>query len=106
MIDSVRSPNYKPEMYKPKPYYALFKDKASEDYRRFISIYKAMRNALPERMQFVLNEIYGVDKEECSKLKTVGVILNVTPERVRQIIYSAERILGTELSLVINKQKV
>ncbi|MEH7239438.1 sigma factor-like helix-turn-helix DNA-binding protein [Bacillus sp. JJ1562] len=70
-----------------------------------MSIYKTIRNVLPERMQIVLNEIYGVDKEECSKLKPVGVILNISPERVRQIIYRAESILAKELSLAFGNNK-
>lgn len=99
MIDSTKSPNFKPKMYKQKPYYTLFKDKDSGDYKRFVSIYKTIRNVLPKRMQIVLNEIYGVDKKECPQLKPVGVILNISPERVRQIIYRAESILAKELSL-------
>lgn len=101
MIDSIWSSNWKPKMYKQKPYYGLFKDRDSDDYIRFISVYKATRDVLSERMQIVLNEIYGVDKEECSKLKTVGVILNVSPERVRQIIYKAESKLARKVALIL-----
>lgn len=100
MIDSAWSPNWEPKMYKQKPYYALFKDKDSDDYKRFLGVYNAMRNELSERDQFVLDEIYGVDRD-CAKLKTVAAMLGITPARVSQIIAKGERNLGEKLSVML-----
>lgn len=54
-----------------------------------MGVYKAIRHVLTERELTVLDEIYGVDKEG-SQLKTIAAILNISPERVRQISKEAE----------------
>ncbi|MGN7299090.1 hypothetical protein [Ferdinandcohnia sp. SAFN-114] len=55
-----------------------------------------MRKELSEREQFVLDEIYGVDRG-CAKLKTVAALLDINPVGVSRIIAKGERKLGVEL---------
>lgn len=104
MIQSPWSPNHKPGFFIQKPYFKLSKEMESIDYKCFLFVYKQLRNILSEREQFILNEIYGVDKER-SKFKTVGRALNITQERVRQLCNYAERKLGSELLLKIKNKK-
>lgn len=89
MVGSTLSPNVVPKMYRPKPYFKILMKKGSDDYNRFIGIYKVMIHVLTEREQIILNEMYGVDKES-AHLKTVAELLNLSPERVRQIRNQAE----------------
>ncbi|TWE08768.1 sigma-70-like protein [Neobacillus bataviensis] len=102
MIDSVWSPNFKPQIFKQKPYYKILNQKNSDDYKRFLGVYKAIRHVLTERELTVLDEIYGVDKEG-SQLKTIAAILNISPERVRQISKEAENKLAKKLLSQIKK---
>ena len=104
MINSTRSPNYEPGFYKRKTYYKLLKHQNSDDYRRFISVYKAMRHILTEREQIVLNKVYGTDGEP-SNLKSVGAMLNVSPERAKQIRSKGERKIARELYTMIKCYK-
>ena len=96
MINSVWSPNFEPGFYKLRPYHNLLKERDSEDSKRFVGIYKAIRHTLTEREQTVLNEMYGVYKEK-SQLKTVASMLSISPERVRQISRKAENKIAREL---------
>ncbi|MGG3471316.1 sigma factor-like helix-turn-helix DNA-binding protein [Neobacillus pocheonensis] len=48
-----------------------------------------MSHVLNEREQIILNEMYGVNKER-TYLKTVAELLNLSPERVRQLRNRAE----------------
>lgn len=81
MIDSTKSPNFEAKMYRRKPYYDLIKNNDSNDYQRFMLVYKAMRYELSEREQFVLDQIYCADKEY-SKLESVGKMIGVTGRSV------------------------
>ncbi|WHY75697.1 sigma factor-like helix-turn-helix DNA-binding protein [Neobacillus sp. WH10] len=89
MIGSSRSPNQKHKIGELKPYYKILGERNSDDFRRFIRIYTEMKHLLTDKEQFILNEIYGVNKER-EKLKTIGKMLNVGPERIRQIGTKAE----------------
>ncbi|MCY8938857.1 sigma factor-like helix-turn-helix DNA-binding protein [Peribacillus frigoritolerans] len=83
------NPNFIFKSYKKKPYTKLLSQKNSDNYERFIEVYKAMRHVLPEREQIILNEIYGVKKER-STLKKVAELLDISPEHVRQLRNRAE----------------
>lgn len=96
MIDSSKSPNFEPKMHQVKPYYKIVNEKDSDDFKRFIKVYNAKRNVLTEREQFILDEIFGVNKN-CSKLKPVAEILNISSSRVRQIRNKAERKITSDL---------
>ncbi|MFC2947620.1 sigma factor-like helix-turn-helix DNA-binding protein [Virgibacillus sediminis] len=100
MVGSVKSPNFETRMNGVKPYYKIIKERDSNKFRRFIRIYIALRHILSEREQVVLNELYGLIKEG-SQLKTVGALLNITPERVRQIRNQAERKIVREVLRVV-----
>lgn len=89
MVGSTRSPNVVPKMYRQKPYNKILTEKDSDNYKRFIAIYNAMSIALTERENTILNNIYGINNERAN-LKTVGEMLNISPERVRQIRNHAE----------------
>jgi DNA-directed RNA polymerase sigma subunit (sigma70/sigma32) len=92
MVGSTRSPNFvPPQLGKVKPYKKIVKEKDSIDTKRFIGLYKSIRHRLNEREVIILNEMYGVDKESPATLKTVGQLLNISPERVRQISSLTER---------------
>ncbi|MCM3567830.1 sigma factor-like helix-turn-helix DNA-binding protein [Neobacillus mesonae] len=72
-----------------KPYYKILNDRNSDDFKRFISVYTKFKDSLSEKEQFVLDEIYGVNKKHVT-LKTAGEMLGVGPERARQITKKAE----------------
>ncbi|WP_442915552.1 sigma factor-like helix-turn-helix DNA-binding protein [Mangrovibacillus sp. Mu-81] len=73
-----------------KRYYNILHNKESEEYKRFISVYLNHKSMLTEREQIVLDSVYGV-KGKPLKLREVAEIIEVTPERVRQLIYKSER---------------
>lgn len=98
MVGSAQSPNYVSKLNKQKPYYELLKNRNSNEYSRFISIFVVMSYVLTERELLVLNNLYGLGNDN-TKLKTVGQLINVSPERVRQIGYKAERKIVRELLL-------
>lgn len=82
--------------YKVKPYTKLLTDRNSDNYRRFIGVYKAMRNVLSDREQMILDEVYGLNKKGTS-LKAVAEMLNISPERVRQLRNEAENMIVSQL---------
>lgn len=96
MVASSKSPNYVPKLPKIKPYNKILKERNSIDFKRFIRVYKAVRHILSNRELIILDEVYGVNKER-SSLKTVGEMLNISPERVRQIRAKAEYKIVDEL---------
>jgi hypothetical protein len=49
MVDSVWSTNFAPKLYKVKPYAKIRNNKNSNEFKRFIGLYKAMRRVLSER---------------------------------------------------------
>ena len=89
MIGSSLSPNKEHKIGDRKPYYKILDERNSDDFKRFVGVYTLMRDFLSEREQVILNELYGVNKERAT-LKTIGEMLNVGPERIRQIGRKAE----------------
>lgn len=73
-----------------KRYYSILHTKESEEYMRFINVYLKYKYVLSEREQLVLDSVYGV-KGTPLKLREVAEIIEVTPERVRQLVYKSER---------------
>ncbi|NMD71530.1 hypothetical protein HHO41_14590 [Bacillus sp. DNRA2] len=57
MVASSKSPNYVPKLPKVKPYNKILKDRNSNDFNRFIRLYKAMRYVLAERELIILDEV-------------------------------------------------
>lgn len=98
MVDSVNTPDFKPKLYKVKPYFKILKNKDSHEFKSFISVYMAFRHILPERKMIILNELYGINKDS-SDLISIGELLNISPERVRQLRTEAEYVLVKEILL-------
>jgi len=91
MLNSPRSPNCKPQLGRTKQYYKILKDTNSNQYKRFIGVYKEVRYLLSERELYILDEVYGFNEnKECRTLKSIGESLNITMQRVRQIRVEAE----------------
>ncbi|ETI70555.1 sigma factor-like helix-turn-helix DNA-binding protein [Neobacillus vireti] len=88
------------EIHALNPYYKILEERNSDDFKRFIGIYTVMREFLSEREQIILNEIYGVNKQRV-KLKAVGEMLNICPERVRQIRRKAEFKIARKISEIL-----
>lgn len=89
-------------IHKAKRYYKLLNDRESFDYKRFVNVYLEHRTFLSEREKFVLDSIYGVN-EIPMKLREVGTMLELTPERIRQLIYKGERKITT---ILLSKYKI
>jgi DNA-directed RNA polymerase sigma subunit (sigma70/sigma32) len=102
MVGSRKSPNYVPKLPKVKPYNKILKGRNSIDFKRFIRLYKAMRHVLSDRELIILDDVYGVNNVRKS-LKTVGEMLNISPERVRQICTKAEYKLVDEILVKLKK---
>jgi DNA-directed RNA polymerase specialized sigma subunit len=100
MVDTY--PNRVRQFNKQKPWRRL--DRDSEDFKRFINIYKATEDVLSEREQLIMQEVYGADKEENSTLKAVGEMLGISQERVRQIHRWSEFIISRELLRIHNNK--
>lgn len=83
-------------LYKGKPYTKLLKERNSDDYIRFIGVYKDTRHVLSERELITLNKIYGVI-ERRSTLKSIAELLDISPERVRQLRDEAEKKIIREI---------
>ncbi|WP_390216901.1 sigma factor-like helix-turn-helix DNA-binding protein [Halobacillus seohaensis] len=81
------------------PFYDLLKDCNSEEYMRFIKVYKTMQYVLSKREKLVLDKIYGVDSE-IEILREIAKEINVTQERVRQIRYKANVKISRELKRI------
>ncbi|MFZ3580526.1 sigma factor-like helix-turn-helix DNA-binding protein [Virgibacillus sp. DJP39] len=96
MVGSVKSPNKKTKSTRVKPYYSILNDRDSDDFKKFIDIYKSLKHILPERKQMIMDEIYGINKPGVS-LKTVASSINITRERVRQICHEAEVAMAKEI---------
>jgi DNA-directed RNA polymerase sigma subunit (sigma70/sigma32) len=96
MIEYVWGPNFAPKLYKVKPYTKILNDKNSNNFKRFIRLYKSMSHVLSERELIILDEVYGVNKESTS-LKKIAELLNISPERVRQLRNGAENKIGSEI---------
>jgi DNA-directed RNA polymerase sigma subunit (sigma70/sigma32) len=79
-----------------KPYYKILDERGSSDCLRLIGVYLEMRMLLTEREQFVLNHLYGVNGERKTQ-KSIGEMLNIGHERVRQIAKKAEFKIGRAL---------
>jgi DNA-directed RNA polymerase sigma subunit (sigma70/sigma32) len=79
-----------------KRYYKLLNDLESLEYKKFISVYIANRSLLSDREQLVLDSIYGVNIKPM-KLREVAEKVDLTPERIRQILYKGERKIATFL---------
>ncbi|MBD8067797.1 sigma factor-like helix-turn-helix DNA-binding protein [Bacillus sp. PS06] len=89
-------------IHKTKRYYKLLNDRESFDYKRIINVYLEHKNYLSEREKFVLVSIYGV-KEKPMKLREVGAMLELTPERIRELIQKGERRITT---ILLSKYKI
>jgi DNA-directed RNA polymerase sigma subunit (sigma70/sigma32) len=105
MIGSWKSPNYQPNFGRRKPYYALLKDPESNELKRFIQTYEAIKYILTEKEQLVLNQCYGVAKKS-APMHIVGSELNIGPERVRQIKAPAEYRLAMEITKTVQLEKI
>lgn len=90
MVNSAKSPNFKPKLYRVKPYYKILDDQYSDEFHRFIRIYNKTKHILKERERQILDDIYGVHKPRVT-FKEACKPHNITPERIRQILYYAER---------------
>ncbi|MGF6950093.1 DNA-directed RNA polymerase sigma subunit (sigma70/sigma32) [Neobacillus sp. B4I6] len=101
MVGSVRSPNFVPRLHKRKPYYKILNERNSEDYQRFIRLYETMKHILTQREQTILNEMYGLNQER-ARLTTVGELLNISRDRVRQLRNGAENKIVKELLVKTN----
>jgi hypothetical protein len=95
MVGSVLSPNYVPGLYKTKPYKRMLLEKDS-DYQRFIGLFSIMNYVLSKREVFILETLYGVNKEKASILE-VSKMLQISHQRVRQIRHDAELKIVREL---------
>ncbi|WML56661.1 sigma factor-like helix-turn-helix DNA-binding protein [Neobacillus sp. PS2-9] len=95
MVDSVKSPNFVPVLFKPRPYIKLLQNKG-EDYQRFIGLYAMMKYILSEREVFVLDSIYGINKEKAT-FEEIGKMLNLSRSRIAHIRNDAEVKLVREL---------
>lgn len=89
MVDSVKSPNFKPKLFRPKPYYKILDNRDSDEFQRFINIYNKIKHVLEKREQQILYDIYGVHKPRMT-MQEACKPHNISPERVRQIRYKAE----------------
>ena len=96
MVNSAKSPNHVPGFYKSKPYYKILDNRESAQFQRFMKIYIAQKYVLTVRERQILNDLYGFDKPRLT-LKNVGILHNITQERVRQIRQYAERKIVNEL---------
>ncbi|WP_435994499.1 sigma factor-like helix-turn-helix DNA-binding protein [Rossellomorea sp. LjRoot5] len=85
-------------MCSSKRYYTILHNNESEEYKRFINVYLQNKYVLPVREQIVLDSVYGVNGTPL-KLREVAEIIEVTPERVRQLIHKSERKLVEFLSV-------
>jgi DNA-directed RNA polymerase sigma subunit (sigma70/sigma32) len=84
-----------------KPYYKVLDERDSDEYKRFIGVFLVISGSLSEKEQFILNELYGVN-EKRKTLKAIGEMLNIGPERVRQIAKKAEFKMRSILKKRIN----
>src|SRR5690625_566665 len=90
MVDSAKSPNFKPKFNRVKPYYKILDNPNSDEFLRFIKIYNKTKHILKERERQISDNIYGVHKTRAT-FKEACKPYNITPERrVRQILYKAE----------------
>jgi len=89
MVGSVSSPNFKPKVNRIKPYYEILDNRESKKFQRFVKIYSNQKHILSERERNILDDIYGIFGDR-KLMKEVASIHNITPERVRQIIYKSE----------------
>lgn len=89
MVDSAKSPNFKPKFNRVKPYYKILDNPNSDEFLRFIKIYNKTKHILKERERQISDNIYGVHKTRAT-FKEACKPHNITPERVRQILYKAE----------------
>jgi len=88
-------------------HYKILKKRQSEEYIRFITIYKALRplllDKLKERELFILDEFYGLEKEPTSSNELAST-LGITSSRVIQVRNIAERKIRNVL-LEVNQTK-
>lgn len=96
MIRSVWSPYYEPQYGKRKPYLKILKDRESIEYNRFIKVYRVIKHILSDREQFILDQVYALNNSRAPH-REIGEQLDVSPERIRQIIKKAENTLAREL---------
>jgi DNA-directed RNA polymerase sigma subunit (sigma70/sigma32) len=105
MIGSRESPNYQSNFGKRKPYYTLLKDSESNEYKKFIQTYVAIKYILTEKEQVVLDRCYGVTQKS-APLHIVGSELNIGPERVRQIKARAEYRLAKRITKTVQLKNI
>lgn len=91
----------KSEYGKPKKYHKLFKERDSDGYRKFILVYTSFRECLVEREKYVLDLVYGLNKEFVT-LKEIGKRMGITSSRVAQLRDRAERNLSNEMYNFLN----
>jgi DNA-directed RNA polymerase specialized sigma subunit len=100
MMNSHHSPNFKRQYGIKSPYVSLLKGRSSTEYKRFITIYRSMNHIFMERERLILDRYYGV-LEPTVSLKIIGKEVNLTAERVRQLIAKAENLLAKELAKML-----
>ncbi|MFT4416045.1 sigma factor-like helix-turn-helix DNA-binding protein [Fredinandcohnia humi] len=86
----------KEKTHEKKRYYKIIKDRESQEYKKFINVYLETKSVLSDREQVIMDSIYGVSGKPM-KLKEVGEMIGLTPERIRQLIYKSERKITTAL---------
>ncbi|MCZ2845235.1 MAG: sigma factor-like helix-turn-helix DNA-binding protein [Candidatus Bathyarchaeota archaeon] len=79
-----------------RKYFEMLKNRETPDYKTFVRVYLANKEALSEREQSILDLRYGVH-EEAMTLKKISKVIGVSPERIRQVGTLAERKLSSYL---------
>jgi DNA-directed RNA polymerase sigma subunit (sigma70/sigma32) len=102
MVYHVKSPNFVPHFNKERPYIKMLKQKDSEEYKRFIRVYMAVRHLLLEREMSVLDVLYGITRDKAT-VKTVAEKMCLSSARIAQIRNSAEHKIGR---LLIEKHDI
>lgn len=85
-------------------YYQILSDQNSDDYKRFIKVYQTFRDQLNLREQQIVDLVYGVNGNP-KTLKEIGLMFNLTPERIRQIKAKSHRKMRYLVKEYLRKNK-
>src|SRR5699024_828838 len=89
MVNSAKSPNFIPKLFKRKQYYKILDEPDSDEFHRFIKIYNKTKHILKDRERQILDDIYGVNKPRLT-FKEACKPHGITQERVRQLLHKGE----------------
>lgn len=101
MINSPYAPNYKPKIGQSKAYYQILTKPSSDEYIKFIQIYKFLRNNINERERNLLDFVYGVNCEVVPSPK-IGKMMRLSSGRIYQIRNNAERQLANQVLAILH----